>query len=211
MQQLSDLQEEIGYWQKLRQQIADALELAAMEDEELAADLAAEAHALEEELGRAEFRILLSGPHDRSDAILAIHAGAGGTDAGNGANLRYAGQQAHIEGGTTGGMSRWIRFEDPDGGVQLESEFPSLMIIDPDNGIHVYEGESVFIEDDDDRYIVMLPWELFTKSGAYTLVFLIMILPLLIGLQRFGTSKERKPVVPEEDLTEKAKQREITK
>ncbi len=81
MQQLSDLQEEIGYWQKLRQQVADALELAAMEDEELAADLAAEAHALEEELGRAEFRMLLSGPRDRSDAILAIHAGAGGTDA----------------------------------------------------------------------------------------------------------------------------------
>ena len=48
-------------------------------------------------------------------------------------------------------------------------------------------------------------------GSAYTLVFLFMILPLLIGLQMFGAPKERKPAVPDEDLTEKAKQREITK
>ncbi len=81
MQRLSELQEELDYWQHLRQRIADTLELAAMEDDELASDLAAETAQLEQELDQAEFRLLLSGPHDRSDAILAIHAGAGGTDA----------------------------------------------------------------------------------------------------------------------------------
>jgi putative spermidine/putrescine transport system permease protein len=45
-------------------------------------------------------------------------------------------------------------------------------------------------------------------GSAYTLVFLIMILPLLIGLQMFGTPKERKPVVPEEDPGEHAGQQE---
>lgn len=36
---------------------------------------------LEAEIGGWEFRALLSGPHDRGDAILSIHAGAGGVDA----------------------------------------------------------------------------------------------------------------------------------
>ena len=36
---------------------------------------------LEERLERMESRLLLSGTHDRGDAFLALHAGAGGTDA----------------------------------------------------------------------------------------------------------------------------------
>ncbi|GBE44737.1 sulfate transport system permease protein CysW [bacterium BMS3Bbin10] len=48
-------------------------------------------------------------------------------------------------------------------------------------------------------------------GSAYTLVFLIMILPLLIGLQMFGTSKERKPAVPDEDPSEQANQQEIAR
>jgi hypothetical protein len=45
-------------------------------------------------------------------------------------------------------------------------------------------------------------------GSAYTLVFLIMSLPLLIGLQMFGTPKERKPAVPEEEPDEKKRQLE---
>ncbi len=81
MQRLSRMEEEITFWRQLRQQIADALELAALEDEELLPDLQAEADELEKRLEEGEFRLLLSGPYDRGDAILAIHAGAGGTDA----------------------------------------------------------------------------------------------------------------------------------
>ncbi|MFP4396121.1 MAG: peptide chain release factor 2, partial [Anaerolineales bacterium] len=60
-----------------------------------------ETEALEEELGRAEFRLLLSGPYDQGDAILAIHAGAGGTDAQDWAKmllrmfLRWAEQRGY--------------------------------------------------------------------------------------------------------------------
>jgi peptide chain release factor 2 len=43
--------------------------------------VADETAALEKEINKLEFSLLLSGRHDRSDAILAIHAGAGGTDA----------------------------------------------------------------------------------------------------------------------------------
>jgi peptide chain release factor 2 len=47
----------------------------------LAEEIAQELEGIEDELNRLELRLLLSGEHDRKDAILAIHAGAGGTDA----------------------------------------------------------------------------------------------------------------------------------
>jgi peptide chain release factor 2 len=81
MRRLSSLQEEVERWHKLAQPVRDALELSTLDDESLVDELGAETAALEREVGRLEFRLLLSGPHDRGDAILAIHAGAGGTDA----------------------------------------------------------------------------------------------------------------------------------
>jgi peptide chain release factor 2 len=81
MRKLSGLREEVDQWNVLAQRVRDALELAALGDESLAEELTSEAEALEEEVDHLEFRLLLSGPHDRGDAILAIHAGAGGTDA----------------------------------------------------------------------------------------------------------------------------------
>jgi peptide chain release factor 2 len=80
MQRLTVLQEEVSYWTKLKQEIHDARELESLGDEAFAADLEQEAARLEAGLEQAEFRLMLSGPHDRGGAILAIHAGAGGTD-----------------------------------------------------------------------------------------------------------------------------------
>ena len=81
MQRLSRMEDEMSFWEGLRRRIAEAQELAELEDEELLPDLLAEAGELEKLLDEGEFRLLLSGPYDRGDAILAIHAGAGGTDA----------------------------------------------------------------------------------------------------------------------------------
>ncbi|MGC9346877.1 MAG: peptide chain release factor 2 [Anaerolineae bacterium] len=99
MQRLSALQEEVTYWTKLRQEVEDIRELEALGDEDLMPDLEKEVERLEPELDQAEFRLMLSGPHDRGNAIMAIHAGAGGTDSQDWASmllrmfLRWAEQQ----------------------------------------------------------------------------------------------------------------------
>ena len=56
-------------------------EVAALGDADLEADLAAEAEQIETALAQRELKAMLSGPYDDHDALLAIHAGAGGTDA----------------------------------------------------------------------------------------------------------------------------------
>lgn len=81
MQRLASLREEVEPWDALQQRLADALELIELEDEGLAEELSAEVEDIERELDRMEFRVLLSGPYDRGGAFLAIHAGAGGIDA----------------------------------------------------------------------------------------------------------------------------------
>jgi len=85
MQELTSLKAEIDRWQTLGVRVTEALELLELsaldEDQSLVAGIEAEASSVEAELGRLEFELLLSGPHDPDPAILAIHAGAGGTDA----------------------------------------------------------------------------------------------------------------------------------
>ncbi len=80
MKDISALKEEVEDWQTLRQSIADTLELAKLEDESIYSDLERETLAIERELSKREFEAKLSSPYDRGDALLAIHAGAGGTD-----------------------------------------------------------------------------------------------------------------------------------
>jgi len=61
--------------------LAGLLELALEEsDAEIEAEIRSDLAALEEDLENNKFKLLLGGPHDRRDAILSIHAGAGGTE-----------------------------------------------------------------------------------------------------------------------------------
>lgn len=80
MRRLSRLREQVSYWELLVNRTSDALDLAQLADEGLQPDLEAELEQIEAELEKREFQALLSGEYDRDDAILSIHAGAGGTD-----------------------------------------------------------------------------------------------------------------------------------
>lgn len=83
MQELSALREIVDTWDGLTRRAQDALELLAMADDEpeMLTELEAEADALEQEFEDREFSLALGGPHDRDAAIFSIHAGAGGTEA----------------------------------------------------------------------------------------------------------------------------------
>jgi len=80
MKQLSALGDEIQGWHDLQKRVQDTLELSQLADESLCEELEHEADTLEKEIDRLEFNLMLSGKFDRGDALLAIHAGAGGTD-----------------------------------------------------------------------------------------------------------------------------------
>ena len=81
MKTLANLEGELKSWAILKERLGDALELAEMGDETLENDLQKEVIALQEEIEKREFDAMLSGEYDRGDALLAIHAGAGGNDA----------------------------------------------------------------------------------------------------------------------------------
>jgi peptide chain release factor 2 len=80
MREASRLRREVDGWRRLRQRAQDALELSQLDDEALLPEIEAEGEAIEQDVASREVRALLSGPYDEDDAILAIHAGAGGTD-----------------------------------------------------------------------------------------------------------------------------------
>lgn len=81
MRELSNLSSEIRKWDELSQRLADARELAELDDPEINAEIAVELKELSKTINILEFRTLFSGQYDSESAILAIHAGAGGTEA----------------------------------------------------------------------------------------------------------------------------------
>ncbi|MFZ4827166.1 MAG: peptide chain release factor 2 [Phototrophicaceae bacterium] len=80
LQELAKLKKDVNRWRELQQRTQDAYELAMLEDEAILAEIETEYHDLESLANKMELEIVFSGSHDNADAILAIHAGAGGTD-----------------------------------------------------------------------------------------------------------------------------------
>lgn len=80
MKSISSLRIEIEGWRGVEKRLADALELATLEDTSLKQELDIEAKVLEHEVDQRELRTMLSGEYDAGDALLSINAGAGGTD-----------------------------------------------------------------------------------------------------------------------------------
>lgn len=85
MKDLTALQGDVAHWRDLKKRAQDAVEYLELAIEENHADtvqeIAAEATVLEKEIGELEFNLLFAGEYDQSNAALSIHAGAGGTEA----------------------------------------------------------------------------------------------------------------------------------
>ncbi len=76
------LEQDVDLDSQLSRELADlkAMEELALEGEDVLSDLKVEIDRLEQETQHTEIRMLLSGEHDRLDAIVTIHPGAGGTE-----------------------------------------------------------------------------------------------------------------------------------
>ncbi len=81
MRDLTKLRDQVTVWESLSRRLTDAQELVELGDEELASELTNEVANLEAQVAQLEFETLFSGQYDDENCILAIHAGAGGTEA----------------------------------------------------------------------------------------------------------------------------------
>jgi peptide chain release factor 2 len=84
MQELATVRGRVETWRAIERRARDTaelLELASEEgDETIAAGATSDLDGLEKELTGLEFQLELSGEYDNRNAILAVHAGAGGTE-----------------------------------------------------------------------------------------------------------------------------------
>ncbi|HSG42418.1 MAG TPA: peptide chain release factor 2 [Anaerolineales bacterium] len=80
MKQYNTVKTEIESWRGFSHHLDETFEIAQLDDESIRTEIEAEISTIEEELKKRSFTTMLSGKYDHDSAILAIHAGAGGTD-----------------------------------------------------------------------------------------------------------------------------------
>lgn len=84
MQQLSSLKDKIEHYKKIYNEIDELTILFELGKEENDAvtykEITKRLHSLRKEVEELEFKKIFSGEHDRSNAFLSIHPGAGGTE-----------------------------------------------------------------------------------------------------------------------------------
>jgi len=114
LRELEAIEKELGSLERIDAGLRDLDEFSEIGsfDPSEEADIRRQVELFEKEIGEWEFRLLFSGQHDRGDVLLSIHAGAGGVDAQDWAEmllrmyLRYAerkGFKAHIIDESRGG------------------------------------------------------------------------------------------------------------
>lgn len=77
----AQIENQIKPWIEIREKINEIRELAKLNDSSLAVEIEGQVKILEDEFEKLEYNLLLGGKYDENDAIISIHAGAGGTDA----------------------------------------------------------------------------------------------------------------------------------
>ncbi|MCA9330525.1 peptide chain release factor 2 [Candidatus Saccharibacteria bacterium] len=79
--QESDLAVRIHAWRSLEKGVHDIQELASLSDDSLKSELEKQLAGYQKQYDQLKTELLYSGEYDKHDAIVSIHAGAGGTDA----------------------------------------------------------------------------------------------------------------------------------
>ena len=81
MREQAALERRLNPWRVVRTSVAEVLELAELRDESLDEDLTSQLLAAEDQFTVLKEELKFNGPYDDHNAILSLHAGAGGTDA----------------------------------------------------------------------------------------------------------------------------------
>ena len=93
MQQLNALREEVTSWESIAEKLNDLHGLAGLLEEEpdegMQEEVAQDLAAIEQEVEKLQFALMLNGEHDERDAILSVHAGSGGVDAQDWAEMLF--------------------------------------------------------------------------------------------------------------------------
>ncbi len=91
MRQLADRRRTVEKWRGIEKRLADIGELASLAEDEkdstLATELQNEFEQASRQLAEMEFELAFSGKYDSRNAILSIHAGAGGTESQDWADM----------------------------------------------------------------------------------------------------------------------------
>ncbi len=84
MRQIGALKDTVSQWRDIENKASSVEEIISIalaeDDESLKADVHGEIDRMEARFNDIEVQLMLDGPYDNRDAILAIHAGAGGTE-----------------------------------------------------------------------------------------------------------------------------------
>ena len=80
MRQLAEQKKVVERWRGVEKQASDIAELISLGDSSLQAEIESEAEKLASRLDEMELEVAFSGEYDARNAILSIHAGAGGTE-----------------------------------------------------------------------------------------------------------------------------------
>jgi peptide chain release factor 2 len=91
MRQLADNRRTVEKWRSIEKRLVDVAELMILaheaKDSDLAADVLLEVEQTAQQLEKMEFELAFGGQYDSRNAILSIHAGAGGTESQDWANM----------------------------------------------------------------------------------------------------------------------------
>jgi peptide chain release factor 2 len=87
VKQQAKLERRVAPWRALKKNIDDLVELLAIDDASMEADLAEQATQVEAEFTALKDELKLAGPYDDYDTIVSLYAGAGGTDAQDWASM----------------------------------------------------------------------------------------------------------------------------